>query len=317
MLRYLKISIVICFVGCCITWPILFPINATGHGGQTQLNLLGFGNVEDKNRYYAHTFVAWLFIGFIFFLVTRELIYYINLRQAYLSSPLYASRLSSRTVLFQAVPSEYANEGKIRRLFGDELKNVWIASDAKELAEMVDKRYKLCIKLEVAETKLIKLANDARLKTIKGKAPDAEARRDVNYDDEYSTEPGAAAGRWVRPKDRPTHRLKFLVGKKVDTINYCREEIAKLNPLIDVEQNKYRSGESRPKNAVFVEFWNQTQAQAAFQMVAHHQPLHMSPRVVGLGPEEVVWSNLGITWKTRTIRNIVSLGFVTALIIFW
>ena len=118
-------------------------------------------------------------------------------------------------------------------------------------------------------------------------------------------------------KQRPTHRLKPLIGKKVDTINWCREEIARLNPLIEAAQNTYRAGEAIPKNAVFVEFWNHTQAQSAFQMVAHHLPLHMSPRVIGLSPEEVVWSNLGITWKTRTIRNIFSLAFVVVLIIFW
>ncbi|OQU94446.1 hypothetical protein CLAIMM_00801 [Cladophialophora immunda] len=317
LLRYLKMSIIICLVGCLITWPILFPINATGGGGQTQLNVLSFSNIVDKNRYLAHTFVAWVFIGFIFFLVTREMIYYINLRQAYLLSPLYASRISSRTVLFQAVPNEYANEAKIRRMFGDELKNVWVASDAKKLEEMVEERYKTCIKLETAETKLIKSANDARLKSSKGKnaAPELPT---ASYDvDEYAAESGAAAARWVRPKDRPTHRLKLLIGQKVDTINWCREEIARLNPLIEAEQDKYRAGEAVPKNAVFVEFWNQTQAQSAFQMVTHHQPLHMSPRVVGLSPEEVVWSNLGITWKTITVRNVISLGFIAALIVFW
>ena len=140
LLRYLKLSVVICVVGCCLTWPILFPINATGGGGQAQLDILSFANIEDKNRYYAVVFVAWIFIGFIFFMVTRESIYYINLRQAYLLSPLYASRISSRTVLFQAVPTEYANETRIRRMFGEELKNVWIASDAKKLEDMVDER---------------------------------------------------------------------------------------------------------------------------------------------------------------------------------
>lgn len=308
-------AIIICFVGCCITWPILFPVNATGGGGQTQLNLLSFSNVLDKNRYYAHVFVAWIFIGFIFFLVTRELIYYINLRQAYLLSPLYASRISSRTVLFQSVPIDFANEAKIRSMFGDDVKTVWIASDAKQLEDMVKERYKACIKLETAETKLIKLANDARLKAIKDQSADTD-RPPVSHED-YGNESGAAAARWVRPKERPTHRLKPLIGKKVDTINWCREEIARLNPLIEAEQDKYRAGESKPRHAVFVEFWNQTQAQSAFQMVAHHQPLHMSPRVVGLSPEEVVWSNLGITWRTLTIRNLSSLGFVAALIIFW
>ncbi|KAG9778889.1 putative membrane protein C24H6.13 [Exophiala dermatitidis] len=319
LLRYLKISVVICFVGCCITWPILFPVNATGHAGQTQLNILSFSNIQDKNRYYAHALVAWVLIAFIFFLVTREMIYFINLRQAYLLSPLYASRMSSRTVLFQAVPDDYADEGKIRKMFGEELKNIWIASDAKELSKMVEERQKLCIKLETAETKLIKLANDARLKALKANPSynHDQDRQRLDQDDGYSTEPGSAAARWVRPQDRPTHRLKPLIGKKVDTINWCRQEIARLNPLIEAAQTEYRSGQARAKNAVFVEFWNQTQAQAAFQMVAHHQPLHMSPRVVGLSPDEVVWSNLGITWKTRTTRNIVSLAFVTAMIIFW
>jgi calcium permeable stress-gated cation channel len=307
-------SIVICLVGCLISWPILFPVNATGGGGQSQLNILSFSNVTDKNRYLAHTFVAWILIGFVFFMVTREMIYYINLRQAYLLSPLYASRISSRTVLFQAVPNEYANEAKIRRMFGDELKNVWIASEAKKLQDMVDDRHKACIKLETAETKLIKLANDARIK--KNKTQSSEQPM-TDEEDEYGAESGSAAARWVSPKDRPVHRLKPLIGKKVDTINWCREEIARLNPLIDAEQEKYRAGEAIPRNAVFVEFWNQTQAQAAFQMVTHHQPLHMAPRVVGLSPEEIVWSNLGITWKTLTIRNVLAIAFVAALIIFW
>lgn len=43
LLRFLKICVVICFVGCCITWPVLFPINATGGVGKRQLDLLTFG----------------------------------------------------------------------------------------------------------------------------------------------------------------------------------------------------------------------------------------------------------------------------------
>lgn len=48
-----------------MTWPILFPVNATGGGGLKELDLLSFGNVspDNKNRYYAHTFVAWIFYG--------------------------------------------------------------------------------------------------------------------------------------------------------------------------------------------------------------------------------------------------------------
>ena len=61
LLRYLKIASAICLVGCFITMPILLPINITGGGPNKELNLLAFGNVVDKNRYYAHAFVTWIF----------------------------------------------------------------------------------------------------------------------------------------------------------------------------------------------------------------------------------------------------------------
>lgn len=43
-------------------------------------------------------------------MITRESIFYINLRQAYLMSPFYTSRMSSRTVLFTSVPEDYMDE---------------------------------------------------------------------------------------------------------------------------------------------------------------------------------------------------------------
>ena len=64
-LRFLKMVTLICFVGCCITWPVLFPVNATGDGGQSQLDLLSFSNIggDQKNRYYAHVFMGWIFFS--------------------------------------------------------------------------------------------------------------------------------------------------------------------------------------------------------------------------------------------------------------
>lgn len=65
LLRYLKLSSMICFVGCVITWPILFPVNATGGAGLQQLDSLTMANVKAGNnpRLYAHTFCAWIYIG--------------------------------------------------------------------------------------------------------------------------------------------------------------------------------------------------------------------------------------------------------------
>lgn len=63
LLRYLKLISIVCLVGCCITWPILFPVNATGKGNKQQLDILAFSNVADPARYFAHALVAWIFLS--------------------------------------------------------------------------------------------------------------------------------------------------------------------------------------------------------------------------------------------------------------
>ncbi|KAL1953900.1 hypothetical protein VTO42DRAFT_2052 [Malbranchea cinnamomea] len=317
-LRYLKIVTVICFAGCLITWPILFPINATGGGGLVQLDILTFGNVSNnRNKYYAHTFVAWIFVGFVFFMVTRESLYFINLRQAYFMSPLYAARISSKTVLFTAVPEEYLDEAKIRRMYGDEkIKKVWLITDTKELANLVEEREKVAFQLEAAEIKLIKLATKARVKAGGAAVDDADAAK-APTPENIEEESGSVAAKWLKPSKRPTHRLKPVIGKKVDTINWARKEIERLTPEIEALQAKHRSGDAKRVSSVFVEFHTQNDAQAAYQMLAHNQPLHMSPRYIGLDPESIIWSNLRIKWWELIIRNAATIGFVVALIVFW
>lgn len=64
-LRYLKILRNICLVGCAITWPVLFPLHATGGGGLAQLEILTMGNIaaENNSRLFANAVIAWVFFG--------------------------------------------------------------------------------------------------------------------------------------------------------------------------------------------------------------------------------------------------------------
>ena len=250
-------------------------------------------------------------------MIMRESIYYINLRQAYLLSPLYAGRLSSRTVLFSSVPGDYLNEATLRRMFGNKLKNLWIATDCKELQKVVDERDKAAYKLEGAETKLIKKANKLRLKSMKKGGASHEEAQTGTHADNVDGESGSVAARWIKPKDRPTHRTKFLIGKKVDTINWCRAELERLIPEVERLQAKHRAGDAKFVSSVFVEFYSQAEAQQAFQTTAHHLPLHMAPRFIGVNPDEVIWKNLRIKWWERIIRNAATIAFIVALVIFW
>ncbi|KAG9246212.1 hypothetical protein BJ878DRAFT_566011 [Calycina marina] len=319
-LRFLKMTIVVMFVGTCITWPVLFPVNITGGNGLEQLNMLTYGNVNTTNpsgyRFFAHAGCAVIFYGFVLFLVTRETMYYINLRQAFLLSPIYANRISARTVLFTAVPKQYLNERALRKTFGSAVRRVWVTADTEEVDNLVDERDKVSFRLENAEVKLIKAANGARLKAIKKAGHNEEEPLEHAQGD---AESGSVAARWVPTKKRPTHKLgKFgLFGKKVDSIDWCRSRLETLIPEVEAAQANYRAGNTSKTGSVFIEFARQTDAQAAYQTLSHHQALHMSPRYIGVNPNELIWKSLKISWWQRVIRRFVVIGFICALIIFW
>jgi hypothetical protein len=64
LLRFLKVITFICFVGSCITMPVLWPVNATGGAGNVQFDMLSISNVKNTfARYYAHCFISWIFVG--------------------------------------------------------------------------------------------------------------------------------------------------------------------------------------------------------------------------------------------------------------
>lgn len=310
-LRYLRTMRTIIFTGCCLTVPILIPINITGGGTEGGLNKLSFSNSTDKNRLWGHVLVGYVFFSYVLYTIYRELIFYINLRQAYMFSPLYAPRLSARTVLITSIPEEYMSEAALRRVF-DNVKRVWLNFDVEELEELVKERDETILKLEAAEVKLIKNVDKVRRKKL---GTDANTPEAAHNDDGES---GSVAAKWVERKARPTHRTKFLVGEKVDTIDWCRGKLAELNPKVEAEQAAYRSGEKGAVlNSAFIEFTSQNTAQVGVQTLAHHMPLHMSPRYIGVTPNEVVWSNMKLGWLPRLVKIAGTTAFIVALVIFW
>lgn len=226
----------ILFFGCCITFPILLPINATGGNGAAGFDLLSFSNVKDKNRLYAHVFVGILFFSFVLFTIYRELIFFTTLKQAYLLSPLYSSRISSRTVLITSIPQDCLNETALLRIF-DNVTRIWINRDVSQVEELVEERDKTALQLEAAEVKLIKTADKARRKAGNTESEvDAEAVGD--------SESGSVAARYIKQDDRPSHKLKFLVGEKVDTIDWCRGHLSELIPKVEEAQSKVIAGDA-------------------------------------------------------------------------
>lgn len=406
-----------------ITWPILFPIHATGGGLFSELELVSLSNVVNPKRLYAHAVVAWVFFGrfakaplprlsfanicpgFVLLSIVRESIYFVNLRQAYLSSPFYADRLSSRTVLLTSVPTPYLDEARLRKLYGDSVRRVWIPKTSRELANAVKEREETAERLEKAEILLIKKANVARLKKIRQKEKEKakssrtsteeiageknnttldEADRDTeasgsvtspSHEMQISTDPGTAspsisravsstrsavsirsrrsdplldhgpqdleevedpryvhpygyssslpdvrgsvAAQWIDAEQRPIHRPMGNFFRKRDTIMWCRKRLKELNSQIKKMRRAVNRDDEKKLSAAFIEFDSQESAQAAQQVLAHHRPLQMSPRHLGIRPDEVVWSTLSIPWWQRTVRRFSMLSLIAAAIIFW
>lgn len=376
--------------------------------------MLTLGNVAQGDSFFAHIVVAYLFFGkiyplvrgschlflagFVLYTVIRECIYYINIRQAYLSSPHYANRLSSKTVLLTSVPKPYLDEARLRKLYGDSVKRIWIPRTAKALVKLVKEREQTAMRLEKAEIELIKKANFSMNKQMRGRPPvstsssaeecTADSSResrtasresvtttgndtiqheihgprrvnvnvtieDPDVDHEVKSEGtqitqlpgdspiigqkledpeyvhpyglnadlpdvrGSVAAQWMPAEARPHHRPIGNFGRRVDTIRWTRTRLRELNLMIFKMRRQVKRGDGDALPAAFIEFESQEAAQAAHQVVAHHRPFQISPRILGVRPDEVVWSSLRMKWWERVIRHFLIMGVITVAIVFW
>ncbi|KAK6340517.1 hypothetical protein TWF696_008843 [Orbilia brochopaga] len=143
-------------------------------------------------------------------------------------------------------------------------------------------------------------------------------------DFQYQEDPPEALWRkYLQPKDRETMRVPVakwmpslpLIGRKVDVIYYCRQQLAILNEEIPKDQ-------SRPEkfplmNSAFLQFQSQIAAHMACQATNHHVPLRMSPRYLEVAPTDVLWENLHMKWWDRYLRYGASNAAIAGLILAW
>jgi uncharacterized protein (DUF1330 family) len=291
--RFLKVLTLMAFVGAIITWPVLFPVNATGAAGESGLDILSFSNISESNpaRYFAHAVIAWIFFGWVMFLIGREMMYLVKVRQAYLLSTWNASRISQRTVLFTDIPDKELSLERLHTIFPD-VAQIWLVPDVSELEDDVEDLEETVPKLESSEIKLMQKVTKEH-KKIGEKAS--------SFDETL----------------RPTHKLKFLVGKKVDSISYYRKHIGELLPKIRSAQRAHLAGKKPLTNAIFVEFDTMAAAEKVFNDNHHRRPTEFSSRQMGILPDEVIWKNLGMGAKNRMLRHLAATIAISALIIFW
>ena len=141
----------------------------------------------------------------------------------------------------------------------------------------------------------------------------------------YEDDENALWRKYVKPQDRETMRVPLLdktwwpslplTGKKVDTIYYCRKELARLN--YEIEQDQAHPEKYPLMNSAFIQFNHQVAAHMACQSLSHHIPQQMTPRTVEVNPNYVIWSNMKMVWWERYMRSWTVFLIIVVLVICW
>ena len=146
------------------------------------------------------------------------------------------------------------------------------------------------------------------------------------YDETFETDGENAMWKnFIEAKDRDTMRLPIFgwqwmislpfVGEKVDTIYYCRKEVARLS--LEIEDDQAHPERFPLMNSAFVQFNHQVAAHMACQSLSHHIPKQMAPRIVEIDPNDVIWDNMSIPWWQSYIRTSAVFTIVAGMIILW
>lgn len=247
------------------------PENPTERGGLARFT---FGNVgrTQQSRLWAHLVCAWFFTLWILWNLKKEMATFIVTRQRHLTEKEHSRSVQAHTVLITGIPDGYLSPARLRELFKDlpgGVNKIWINRNLKELPDIYDRRMDASKKLEKAETALLRMAAKAKLKEDKkaGKevAKDSKAKAPVQtktttgmngsgeslvidgplQTPSISDSPAARAEDFVPTNKRPTHKLGFLglFGEKVDTIDWCRKEIAECTALLAEGRRKIRESD--------------------------------------------------------------------------
>ncbi|KAF2763072.1 DUF221-domain-containing protein [Pseudovirgaria hyperparasitica] len=304
-LRFLKTIIFICVIGACITWPILFPVNATGKGNASQLDKLGFGNVHGKKRLYAHAVVAWVYFGFVMFTIARERMWLIGLRQAWHLSRTNASRLSSRTVLYLDPPKDVLVDGESQSTLGKEVMRQWVVKPTPKLDEHVGARNATLAQLESTELCYLKTVNKKRAKISKRNGSGVVGLTDQTIS-----------------ALRPIRKQYYVLGTESDAIDHLQAEATAKVQKVDEDRDLHSTDAAEARSAIFVEYATQSAAQRAYRSnpkskIPMPANLAIKSKLIGVLPKEIIWTNITLPQSVRLSKKSAGNVFVIALIIFW
>jgi hypothetical protein len=293
--RYLRSLILIFTPAALLITPILVPLNYTNGKsavlGVSGLDALGWSNVglDQADRYWAHLFFSLLFIGHVCWVIWSELAFYVATRQ-------HSRYATLCTVLIDSIPEDWMSEKALTsqlEVFPGEVTTISFNRDYSAISRLAERRERLARALEAAETSNIRKACRAGVQKRSKKSSFPREPRRTSYQSR-----------------KLLNLFAWLRLEKVDTTLVYREELRKTGERMD----SYRAApEEFPLlRSAFITFANPLAAHIACQTVIHTSSGYMTPRTMPLSVDDVVWSNVNITWRDRTIRTVLSNVLIVA-----
>ncbi|KAI0569595.1 RSN1-7TM multi-domain protein [Pyrenophora tritici-repentis] len=293
--RYLRSLILIFTPASLLITPILVPLNYTNGKtavlGVSGLDALGWSNVglDQADRYWVHLVFSLLFTGHVCWVIWNELTFYVATRQ---HSP-YAALC---TVLIDSIPDDWMSEKVLTsqlEVFPGEITAISFNRDYSAISQLAASREGLARALEVAEISNIRKACRAGVQKRAKRSSIFRGPRHSSYQSRNLLNLFA----WLRLE-------------KVDTTMVYREELREAGEKMDF----YRAApEEFPLlRSAFITFASPLAAHIACQTVIHTSSGYMTPRTMPLSVDDVVWSNVNITWRDRTIRTVLSNVLIAA-----
>lgn len=343
-IRFLRVLILIFGCFTIISWPILITVNTVGipdNAGRDGLSRLSWGNIptDMQIRYVAHIIIAYILTFFVIWVIRRELATFVKLRHQFLISRSHSKLAQAKTVLITNLPDSVQTEQDLLKMLTfvpGGINRVWIYRQTGELPDLFDERNKICKKLEKAECQLLRDA-------LKAKREEDQARRDAERqakklaakaaEERKGSEETAAEAEQIQidvEKNernrvslafgkvvRPTHRLGRIPfhGQRVDTITWCKEEIARLTEQIDRTRKSLNKDKSH--GAAFVQCNLQLGANILAQVIVSDEPLRMYDKWTDVAPDDIVWRNIDDSGYETRARYVTSWLAMIGLIVLW
>ncbi|KAJ1304283.1 hypothetical protein OPQ81_005443 [Rhizoctonia solani] len=348
-IRFLKLMIWIFAAFTLISWPILLPINAVNipGGGSDGLVKLSWSNITESehNRYIAHVVLVYIMTFFVFYLIRRELLLFVHARHQFLISKSHSHLAQAKTVLITSMPDELCEERALRQFCAfvpGGVDKIWIYRDQPDLPKLYNDRLAVCQQLEKAMVKYMRAVTKAWRQHNKAEKAKAKARgrsgKDIEALQENQKTPNSypltrlstqgSRAQLLEPVEpdtriamdmvpRPTHRLGWvpLIGQKVDTFDWCKTEIARLND--EIKEKRKALPNCKPHGSAFIQCNLQMGAHVLAQCVSYHEPLKMSQKWIEVAPEDIIWDNIDDGAYEVRSRYVLSWLLTFAVIALW